>query len=416
MSRIKVLIAGGGIGGLTLAHGLRTAGIECEVFERDTAAGSRSGYRLTLDADGGNALEACLPPPLYELYLRASHRTPARPDVSVVIDDQCRELTTAPHIGPPNDGERPHTAIDRRVFRQILSSGLDGVVHYEAAATGYTIAGDRVELALADGGRATGDVLVAADGVGSAIRRQLLPDVQIVPAPVGALGLFGRSPLTEEILEELPEVLSSAFVIARDDSGVMLSLGQCVPRQPVQQAAADVAPDVALDPSPGYMMLSGGIPPGTELPAPRDWNADTPGVMDEAMRAGVAEWHPAIRGLVDRVDPATLFSHPFRRLDPAPPWQTSRVTLVGDSIHAMLPTLGKGANMAMRNAAVLRDRLSEVDRGERELVHAIADYEADMRAATYPLMQLASDHGRFGGGGLRGPAPDGAPSAEEVRT
>ena len=33
-----------------------------------------------------------------------------------------------------------------------------------------------------------------------------------------------------------------------------------------------------------------------------------------------------------------------------------------------------------------------------------------MRAATYPLMELAADHGRFGGGGLRG----GAPPSEQV--
>ena len=90
-------------------------------------------------------------------------------------------------------------------------------------------------------------------------------------------------------------------------------------------------------------------------------------------------------------------------MDPTPAWPTSRVTLTGDAIHAMLPTLGKGANMAMRNAAVLRDALAQAARGERPLLESIAAYEADMRAATYPLMQLASDHGRFGGGGLRGP-------------
>ena len=119
------------------------------------------------------------------------------------------------------------------------------------------------------------------------------------------------------------------------------------------------------------------------------------------MRDGVAEWHPAIRALVDRIELESLFSHPFRRLDPTPPWPASRVTLVGDAIHAMLPTLGKGANMAMRNAAVLRDQIAAADRGERTLLEAIGAYEADMREATYPLMELAADHGRFGGGGLR---------------
>jgi 2-polyprenyl-6-methoxyphenol hydroxylase-like FAD-dependent oxidoreductase len=390
---MKVLIAGGGIAGLTLAHGLRREGIECEVFERSAREGAPAGYRLTLDADGGNALKACLPAELYERYLQASHRSPSRPDVAVVIDSRCRELTTAPHIGPPNHGELPHTAIDRATFRAILSSGLEDVVRYEMPVAGFSVEAERVELRLLDGQSSFGDVLVGADGVGSPVRHQLLPEVRIVPAPVGALGLFGRSPLTEEIIASLPEILSAAFVIARDDRGVMLSLGQCVPRQP--------GPEVA----PGYMMLSGGVPPGTVVPAPGEWTAQTREEVHRAMRSGVADWHPAIRGLVDRIDPGTLFSHPFRRLDPTPPWPTSRVTLVGDAIHAMLPTLGKGANIAMRNAAVLRDGLVAAARGERPLLEAIAAYEQDMREATYWLMELAADHDRFGGGGLRQEVP-----------
>jgi salicylate hydroxylase len=394
---MKVLISGGGIAGLTLAHGLRRSGIDCEVFERSPREGAPTGYRLTLDADGGNALEACLAPELYERYLLASHRTPTRPDVAVVIDSECRELTTAPHIGPPNQGERPHTAIDRATFRAILSSGLDGVVRYETPVAGFSAGADGVGLRLADGREVFADVLVGADGVGSPVRRQLMPEVRIVPAPVGALGLFGRSPLSDEIIASLPEILSAAFVIARDDRGVMLSLGQCVPRRP--------GPEVA----PGYMMLSGGVLPGTVVPAPSEWTAQTPDEMHRAMRAGVAEWHPAIRGLVDRIEPGTLFSHPFRRLDPTPPWRASRVTLVGDAIHAMLPTLGKGANMAMRNAAVLRDQLVAAARGERPLLDAIGAYEQDMRDATYWLMELAADHDRFGGGGLRRGEPSEPP-------
>ena len=307
MATLRVLIAGGGIAGLTLAHGLRRAGIDCEVFEREPREGRRSGYRLTLDADGGNALEACLPAELYERYLDASHRTPGRPDVAVVIDSQCRELTTAPHIGPPNGGERPHTAIDRGTFRQILSSDLAGVVHYEAAAAGFAAAEDGVELRLADGRTAAGDVLVAADGVGSAIRRQLMPEVEIVPAPVGALGLFGRSPLTDDILAELPEVLSAAFVIARDDRGVMLSLGQCVPRRP----GAGVA-------SP-YMQLSGGIAPGTIVPAPAEWTARHPArdARGDARGGGpVASGDPGA-GRSDRARVAVLASVPAAGSDAA---------------------------------------------------------------------------------------------------
>jgi 2-polyprenyl-6-methoxyphenol hydroxylase-like FAD-dependent oxidoreductase len=384
---------------LCLAQGLKRAGISCAVYERDPEV-RRQGYRITINGDGGNALQACLPDDLFELYLQASRNTPPK-RMAVVVDSQANELSASPHFGAPNDGPRPHTAIDRRTLRQILLGRLGDAVHAEAAATGFEDRGDRVVLHLADGTTAEGDVLVAADGVGSAIRRQLLPDVEIVPADVGGLGLFARSPLTPAVLAELPEILLDGFVIARDDAGGLLAVGAYDPRQPVAEAAAEIAPDVHLDPVDPYMMISGGVPPGTTIPAPADWTADTPREVHDGMRAVVAGWHPALRGLVERIDLDTLFWFPFRRLDPAPPWPTTRVTLLGDAIHAMMPTRGQGANMALRDAGILAGRLAGAARGEQPVLEAIGAYEAAMRDYVYPIMDLSEDHGRFGGGGLR---------------
>jgi 2-polyprenyl-6-methoxyphenol hydroxylase-like FAD-dependent oxidoreductase len=74
---MKVLISGGGIAGLTLAQGLRREGVECEVFERERLETWRTGYLLNLDVEGDEALAACLPPALYELFKRASGETMA---------------------------------------------------------------------------------------------------------------------------------------------------------------------------------------------------------------------------------------------------------------------------------------------------------------------------------------------------
>ncbi|HVP03407.1 MAG TPA: NAD(P)/FAD-dependent oxidoreductase [Solirubrobacteraceae bacterium] len=397
----RVLIAGGGMSGLLLAQGLRRSGVDCVVFERDPAERRRSGYRLTMDADGGNALEACLPPELYELYLRASTVTPARYDISIVIDPQGNELTTAPHIGPPNAGERPHTAVDRRTFRQILQAGLDDAVRHERLVTGFEADASGVSVLLEDGEAVEGDVLVGADGVGSNVRRTLLPEVEIIAAPVGGLDLFARAPLTPKLQDALPETIAGGFAIASDGRGGLLAMGSYIPRQPPDEAAAELAPYARVAPVAPYMMLLGGIQPGSVVPPPAEWTTDTPAQMKAGMQAVVEGWHPAIRALVDAVELDTIFAHPFRRLDPTPAWPSSRVTLVGDAIHAMLPTLGKGANMALRNAAVLRDALVDAASGRCEVVEAIAAYEEDMRTATYPIMQLAADHSRFGGGGLR---------------
>lgn len=400
MSDLHVLIAGGGVGGLCLAQGLRKAGVSCAVYERDPDMTRRAGYRLSMNADGGEALRACLPDDLFELYLQTSRRNPPRAR-AVVIGSQCQELSWAPHLGPPNDGPRPHTAIDRRTLRQILLGRLDDVVHGDRTVSGFEERADGVRLLFADGTHADGDVLVAADGVGSAVRRGLMPDVPIIPAEVGGLGLFARSPLDDALIAELPDILFDGFVIARDEVGGMLALGAYVPRQPVAEAVGELAPDVHVDPVGDYMMLSGGVPPGTEVPHPSEWTADTPREVHAGMLEVVADWHPALRGLVERVELDTLFAFPFRRLDPVPAWPTSRVTLLGDAIHAMLPTLGQGANMALRDAGLLAARLADAARDDAPLLDSIAAYEHAMRDYVYPIMELSADHSRFGGGGLR---------------
>lgn len=404
MTPLHVLIAGGGLSGLCLAQGLAGAGVSCAVYERDTDLRRRTGYRITINGDGGNALERCLAPDLYELYLQCSRNTPRR-KVSVVITDQCEEISTAPHLGPPNDGPRPHTAIDRLTLRQILSARLDGVIHTSSAATGWECDGDRVRLHLADGSIAEGDVLVGADGVNSAVRSRLMPEVEVIDTGVRGLGIFMRSPLTPEIHAALPPILLDGFVIAADRRGATLVIGPMDSRRPAEQAAADVAPDVTLDPVAPYMMLSGALVPGTPIPPPGEWTDDTARAMHEQMIATVADWHPALRGLVERIDRDTMFATHFKRLDPTPAWTPSNVTLTGDAIHAMLPTFGMGGNTSLRDAAILSANLAQVNRGERDLLDAIGAYEAAMREYVYPIMEMSADHDRFGGGGLRREEP-----------
>jgi 2-polyprenyl-6-methoxyphenol hydroxylase-like FAD-dependent oxidoreductase len=400
MNRLHVLIAGGGLSGLCLAQGLTAAGISCAVYERDPDLRRRTGYRITINGDGGGALQRCLAGDLYELYLQCSRNTPRRA-LSVVIDQHCQERTTAPHLGPPNEGERPHTAIDRLTLRQILAARLRDVIHCGAAVTEWERDGEKVRATLSDGTTATGDVLVGADGVGSVVRQGLLPDARVIDTGVRGLGLFARTPLTPEIHESLPGVLLDGFVICADDRGVTLAMGAMDPRRAPEEAAAEVAPDVALDPVAPYMMLSGGIVPGTPIPPPGEWDADTPARMHANMVEAVAGWHPALRGLVQRVALDTLFAAHFKRLDPTPAWPSSNVTMTGDAIHAMLPTFGMGGNTSLRDAAILSEQLAAADRGELELPAAIGAYEEAMRQYVYPIMEMSADHDRFGGGGLR---------------
>jgi 2-polyprenyl-6-methoxyphenol hydroxylase-like FAD-dependent oxidoreductase len=400
MERMHVLIAGGGLSGLCLAHGLRKAGHTCEVFERDPDFSRKTGYMLHMNPYGGEGLRACLPDDLYELYGETSRRTPERRQ-SIVLDDRLNELSTQPHLGPPNEGPRPHTGVHRRTLRQILLARLDDSLHLDKAAAGYEEVGDRVRLKLADGSIAEGDVLVGADGIRSAIRAQRLPQVEIVDTGIDGIGIFGRSPLTPETVAELPPLLLQGVIIVADRQGHRLLLGSFQPRQAIADAPAAIAPDVTLEPVGDYIMVSCSVAAGTTIPPNREWTAETPLMLRDAMLRALEGWHPAARGIVERLDPESMFSIPFGFLMPPDPWESSRVTLIGDAAHAMLPTLGMGANLSLRDAGLLSERLAAVGRGEQELIAAIAGYEADMREVVYPIMRMAMEHDKnFGGGAL----------------
>ncbi len=148
-------------------------------------------------------------------------------------------------------------------------------------------------------------------------------------------------------------------------------------------------------------MISCSVAPGTNIPPAAGWTASTPAMLRDAMLAAIDGWHPAARALVAGVDLASIFVIPFGFLEPAPPWPPSRVTLVGDAAHAMLPTLGMGANLALRDASRLLDQLST--QGATDLIQAIGTYEQRMRDYVYPFMRMTMDHDRqFGGGALQG--------------
>ena len=354
-----------------------------------------------MNADGGEALRRCLPEDLFELYLETSRRTPARRQ-SIVLDNQLNELSAQPHFGPPNEGPRPHTAVHRRALRRILMVRLGDAFHPDRAVTGYEEDEGGVRVHLADGGVAHGDVLVGADGIRSAIRRQRLPEVRVIDTGIGGIGVFGRSPLTPEALAEVPPLLLEGFIIAADRTGNRVLLGAFQPRRPLAEAAAAIAPDVALEPVQDYLMVSCSVAPGTEIPSSSEWTLEAAERIRASMLTAIEDFHPGLRGVVARIEPLTMFAIPFGLLEPPAPWEPSRVTLIGDAAHAMLPSLGLGANLSLRDSGRLLERLCTAARGETDLVAGIGAFEADMREYTYPFMRMAMEHDQnFGGGGLK---------------
>ena len=130
----RVLIAGGGVGGLALAQGLVAAGIDVRVFERDEASSSRlQGYRLSLTPDGLGALKALLPRPRWEEVVAAC--TAPLPGIGFV--SQRLEARFFKKTPDPEGETRRYSSISRITLREILLRGIEDHVRFGRHCTGY---------------------------------------------------------------------------------------------------------------------------------------------------------------------------------------------------------------------------------------------------------------------------------------
>lgn len=398
-TNLHVLIAGGGLSGLTLAQGLLKDGHDVQVFERD-ADPRRSGYFLTINGDGGDALARCLPDELFELYRNTSRRTPDRSG-SIVLDDQLNELSSQPHLGPPNEGPDRHTGVNRRTLRQVLLARLGDSFRPGLAVESYQEDADGVTAHLSDGTTVRGDVLVGADGIRSVIRAQRLPDVEVIEAAIDGLGVYGRAPLTPELAQKLPHILFQGVIISADRTGTRVLLAAYQPRVAPDIAGTALTPPVELDAVPDYLMVSCSVARDTVVPRTREWTPETPRMLRDSMSRAVQNFDPSIRAIIAAIDLESIFVIPFGRIDPPAPWLPSRVTLIGDAAHAMLPTLGMGGNLALRDAGLLTEQLRRVRDGEAAITDAIGLAEERMRDYAYPIARATMDHDHnFGGGAL----------------
>src|SRR5271166_3378984 len=343
-----VLIIGGGIGGLTLAQGLKQAGVSAAVYERDRALTDRlQGYRVHIRPTGGLALHERLP------------------------------LAFDGDLVAGTDPVARHRSASRITLRQVLLAELDNV-HFGKTFQRYEDHDGRITAYFEDGTSAEGDVLVAADGGGSRLRRQFLPDAQRVET--GVVGIAGKIFLDiarDRIARPLLDGIS--LVAARGGLGLFVAIqemtgfpvGSIGGNEPALAGTGNLYENTR-----SYLMWA--------LSAKREKfgltdveQADTAALAAAATRA-MSGWSHAFRELVGLADPTTISCLPIRTSVPVAPWRTGRVTLLGDAINSMTPYRGIGANVAIKDAARLKRALVAAHRGERDLVEAIHDYETGM--------------------------------------
>ncbi|WP_328827440.1 FAD-dependent monooxygenase [Streptomyces sp. NBC_00252] len=312
------LIIGGGTGGMCLAHGLKKAGVSVAVYER---YGSRRdglyGYRVGIDPTGNRALKECLPPELFDTFVATCARDP-------------------------------------RHFN-VLTQSLRTT--------------------------ATGDVLVAADGTRSAVRRQFLPHAEIKDAGITAIATKTaltpetRALLSDEVLNGLSLIFGTKGMIGMLHVMEFKWDEQGRPKNPADKALLDSWSGLQFDNTRDYINLSVW---SAHDHFPEDTHRQRGRQLLDTVLESTRNWHPDLRRIVELSDSDAAFPLRIATSVPVDPWPTTTITLLGDAIHTMTPGQGVGANTALRDASLLCREPTGAARESKPLLTAIGAYEAEM--------------------------------------
>jgi 2-polyprenyl-6-methoxyphenol hydroxylase-like FAD-dependent oxidoreductase len=368
-----VAIIGAGMGGLCLANGLKQAGISVGVYERDESPASRpQGYRIHIDPQGSTALHQCLPAHLWELFDSTGG------DFSQgfsIVTEQLDELLS--RNGDAGDAIARHRSISRITLRRILLAGLEDNVKFNKRFVGFEEASNgRIVIHFADGNSARADLLVAADGVHSGVRKQYLPQAE--PRETGVVTVMGKIPLTDGVMALAPHRLLDGPVMVVPPSACSLFLAMWRRSREASKTLRRLGIEGPLPGDEDYLILGLGARPDF-------FGLDTESgpvsgrTLKDALRRALAGWHPDLRKLVEMIDEEQLVLNQVRSSQSPAPWVSTRITLLGDAIHSMTPYRGIGGNIALKDAALLTAQLTQAHRGEKPLLKAIGEYEASMR-------------------------------------
>lgn len=327
----RAIVIGAGVGGLAAGLALQRRGWQVTILER-AAALENVGAGLAV---APNALRA-----LAALGVGAAFRELAALQGTAGIQRPNGSwITRTDAAAAERRFGEPTVVVRRPELITLLSEALTpGTLRLGLAAGEVDPATGRV--ATADG-ELTGDLVVAADGLRSAVRARLFPE-HADPVYTG--------------------VTSWRFVVPRPP-------GEIIPSE--TWGDRKVFGVITLGDGRIYCYATAPAPPGgtgNDLPHHfGDWHEPIPGLIRSA-------------GDVIRTD--------IRCLDrPLPAFHSGRVALVGDAAHAMTPNLGQGACQAVEDAVVLAARVAEPD--------GLARYSADRVPRTTAVAAASRRIGRL---------------------
>ncbi|MGB6208864.1 FAD-dependent oxidoreductase, partial [Mycobacterium sp.] len=329
--KLRILVVGAGVSGISVARGLLRDGHDVAVFDQRPNVTVGGGAvtiwsngatvldQLGVDMDGAGQLLSAV------RVMTSTGRPLATMNLDAMVD----------RLGAPI------RMVPRRVLLERLLKGFPiDRVRCNARAVGVASTPDGVRVDFEDGSSATGDLLIGADGLHSVIRTMLGGR----PAkPTGWCSWQG--------LVTLPDI--AAPRVATMMIGEHGSLG--------------------LWPAGGCNLQW-----WFDLP----WSPDfvRPQRPIEMIRSHFTGWSEMVDQVLATLTDDDLAPSPFPHFrHPIPRAGAGAVTLLGDAAHTMPPTLAQGTNQALLDTMVLRQSLADLKNGNGDISSALRNYENTRR-------------------------------------
>ena len=352
IARQKVLIVGGGIGGLASALALLRRGDEVTVFEqaaelREVGAGltiapnaaralATLGLGEELAAMGSITLESC------NLFWETGEELARRK----MGDDEYARRFGAPYY-------HVHRADLHAALAAAVERLSPGAVRVNSTVVGIDQDEARATLTLADGTRHNGDLIIGADGVRSVVYASLFGETP----PTFTHRLAWRAVLPAAAMEGLALPTNMGSILGPDRTLAWYKLRDETQLNLVFLSRCDEWVD-------------------------EDWRAR--GTVDD-VRSAYAGWCKLAQDVIDRLPAEGVLRWGLFDRPPYDRWSDGRIVCVGDAVHAMLPYMGQGAAMAIEDAVVLSRALDAED----DLTAAL-DLFAEVRKPRTDWIQTAS--------------------------